>query len=327
MDQFYLNQLILLFFTYSLAGWVMEVTLKYLQYHRFINRGFLIGPYCPIYGAGALIVTVVARLVAPYDASYGTSFLISFFLCGTLEYATSFYLEKRFHARWWDYSQKPMNLHGRVWIGNLLLFGLGGMMIDKIFNPYFFAYVNQFSPRGLQVSSLAILLVMGLDYGVSHFIIQVLKEGVESSEADKSEAIAKEVRYLLENKSVLHRRIMTAYPEITFRTDLVKARLERIRKNTESLKDLANNKLDSISDLLEETLEETHENMAKNFITTKNLQRRVIALQDDLIERLLAEDLTEEEKDRLLKDLGEEKETLQRREEGNFPRLFLNKLD
>ena len=60
---------------------------------------------------------------------------MSFLLCGFLEYMTSYVPEKRFHARWWDYSQKPMNLHGRVWIGNLILFGLGGVVIVDLINP------------------------------------------------------------------------------------------------------------------------------------------------------------------------------------------------
>ena len=121
-------ELIVLFFCYSVAGWCMEVTLKYIQFHRFINRGFLIGPYCPIYGSGAVVVTVlVGGLIG--NASYIVTFLASFILCGVLEYFVSWYMEKMFHARWWDYSQKPMNLHGRIWIGNLVLFGIGGVAI------------------------------------------------------------------------------------------------------------------------------------------------------------------------------------------------------
>ena len=58
-------ELIVLFFCYSVAGWCMEVILKYIQFHRFINRGFLIGPYCPIYGSGAVVVTVFCTLRSP----------------------------------------------------------------------------------------------------------------------------------------------------------------------------------------------------------------------------------------------------------------------
>lgn len=86
-------ELIVLFFCYSVAGWCMEVILKYIQFHRFINRGFLIGPYCPIYGSGAVVVTVlVGGLIG--NASYIVTFLASFVLCGVLEYFVSWYMEK-----------------------------------------------------------------------------------------------------------------------------------------------------------------------------------------------------------------------------------------
>ncbi len=98
---------------YAILGWIMEVTCKLIQYKRFINRGFLIGPYCPIYGSGAVVVTVlVGGLIG--NASYIVTFLASFVLCGVLEYFVSWYMEKMFHARWWDYSQKPMNLHAQL---------------------------------------------------------------------------------------------------------------------------------------------------------------------------------------------------------------------
>ena len=123
-----LCQLIVLFFVFSVLGWMMEVTLKYIQYHRFINRGFLIGPYCPIYGSGVVLVTVlVGGLIGIRGGTPGEIFLAGFFICGGLEYFISWYMEKAFHARWWDYSRKPMNLNGRVWIGNLMLFGLASM--------------------------------------------------------------------------------------------------------------------------------------------------------------------------------------------------------
>ena len=135
-----LINLILLFFAYAFLGWCIEVTLKYFQFHRFINRGFLTGPWLPIYGSGAVLITAVIKGLAPLEFSVGTTFAVSFLLCGFLEYMTSYVLEKRFHARWWDYSLKPMNLHGRVWIGNLVLFGLGGVVIVDLINPLLLTY-------------------------------------------------------------------------------------------------------------------------------------------------------------------------------------------
>ena len=86
----------LLFFIASTLGWCMEVTCKLIQFHRFINRGFMIGPYCPIYGFGAAGVTMLlSRFTEDPFAVFGLAILI----CGTLEYVVSVMMEKLFHAR------------------------------------------------------------------------------------------------------------------------------------------------------------------------------------------------------------------------------------
>ncbi len=272
-------QLLWLSFIYSFMGWVTEVVLKYLQYKRFINRGFLIGPYCPIYGTGAVIVTLGGDLLASVDRSWAMSFLIAFVLCGLLEYMTSYILEKHFHARWWDYSQKPMNLHGRVWIGNLILFGLGGMAIIKILNPRLLALPSLMDPLFFNSLLTAVSLLFVADVVMSAFIMSLLKRGVEESRSDKSEEIAAEVRYLLENRSVFHKRILDAYPELTFRTERVKARLERIRNEGEAIRHLAEEKVEALE-------ERAREAASKNLTTTWSLQREIIEKQDALIDSL-----------------------------------------
>lgn len=275
-------QLLWLFFIYSFLGWVTEVFLKYLQYHRFINRGFLIGPYCPIYGAGAVLITVGRGMLSSFERSWAMSFLIAFVLCGLLEYATSYILEKFFHARWWDYTQKPMNLHGRVWIGNLILFGLGGVAIAEVLNPRFLAMASRFEPIFFTALLTAVSILFLADVLMSYFIMNLLKRGVEESRSDKSEEIAAEVRYLLENRSVFHKRIMDAYPELTFRTEEVKARLERIRKEGEAIRLLAEEKVE----VFEERTLAGREAARKNLTTTWSLQREIIEKQDEIIELL-----------------------------------------
>lgn len=160
--------LVLLFFVFSVLGWCMEVLLKYIQYHRFINRGFLIGPYCPIYGSGIVFITVMVSILSGMESSVGTTFSISFIGCGILEYAVSYYLEKRFHARWWDYSTKPMNLHGRIWIGNLILFGIGGTLVIEVINPIMYSLFALIPEKSLYVLTSIIILTMSADYLTSH---------------------------------------------------------------------------------------------------------------------------------------------------------------
>lgn len=133
----FLTDYIFIFFIFSVIGWLIEVSLKSIQFHRFINRGFLVGPYCPIYGLGALLIVMSNEWLGKYDSSNAIIFLNSLLICGIVEYFVSYFLEKFYHARWWDYTNRPMNLHGRIWIGNLILFGIGGLAIVNIFNPLF----------------------------------------------------------------------------------------------------------------------------------------------------------------------------------------------
>lgn len=301
-------QLLWLFFIYSVAGWVTEVFLKFLEYKRFINRGFLIGPYCPIYGAGAVLITVGGKLLSPVDRTWAMSFLIAFVLCGLLEYLTSYILEKYFHARWWDYTERPMNLHGRVWIGNLILFGIGGVFILEDFNPRLLALAHRLEPRLFAAILIAVSILFVADAVMSYFIMNLLKQGVEKSRADKSEEIAAEVRYLLENRSVFHKRIMDAYPELTFRTEEVKARLERIRKEGEAIRLLAEEKVE----VFEERTLAGREAARKNLTTTWSLQREIIEKQDEIIELLKKGDAGDIQM--LEEAINENKEILENRE-------------
>jgi len=220
----------LLFAVFSVAGWITEVTLKYIQFRRFINRGFLIGPYCPIYGAGAVLVTLAVHFLAGPDANCFETFLIGFFFCGALEYLVSLYMEKVFHARWWDYSEKPMNVEGRIWIGNLVLFGLGSVIIVKLAAPVLFSLFEKIPRQILYPVSIFLAVIMASDYVVSHLITSMVKLVGESIKADSTEVISREVRRILATKSFLHKRLMDAYPNMQARTVRVQRRLKAERQ-------------------------------------------------------------------------------------------------
>ena len=207
--------LVLLFFVFAVAGWLMEVSLKYIQYHRFINRGFLIGPYCPIYGWGVIVVTVVVGGLIGREGTIGETFLAGIIICGALEYFTSWYMEKVFHARWWDYSTKPMNLHGRIWIGNLILFGLGSVIIIRWVDPHLLHMVSTWPKFVIEILAGAVLILFLTDYVVSHFLMNSVKQSIDNQEGDNTEEISKGVRELLQNRSLLIRRVHEAYPEWT----------------------------------------------------------------------------------------------------------------
>ncbi len=297
-----LLNLILLFFAYAFIGWCIEVTLKYFQFHRFINRGFLTGPWLPIYGSGAVLITVAVRGLAPLESSVGTTFVVSFILCGIVEYMTSFFLEKRFHARWWDYSQKPMNLHGRVWIGNLILFGLGGVLIADLFNPLLVRLSGHMSFRLREILAIVLSCIFAADFVISHFVLKLVKTGVENSEADDTEAINKEVRLLLRDRSFFHRRFAEAYPEVIYRTERIAARVEAVKAETERLRLEA-----------EQHLAEVRRGVEVNLEPTVRVKNTIIEKQEALIDLLYREDTASDEIRTLKREIEEKQAVLQKR--------------
>ena len=293
---------LLIFFSYAFAGWIIEVTLKLIQYHRFINRGFLAGPWLPIYGFGALLITAVSDVIPVTEMSYGTAFAVSFVLCGAVEYLTSFVLEKRFHARWWDYSTKPMNLHGRVWIGNLILFGLAGVAIMHISNPLIYRVLGHASLRFREVTASVLLAIFAADFVVTFFVMKLVKVGVDSSEADNTEEISKEVRQLLTNRSYFHKRFADAYPEVVYRTDRVQKRLAEIRAEAERIRMEAEKRRD-----------ERVEKVAASLEPAYRIRTDLIGKQEELIGLLYDEAAASDEMRELKAEIDRQKKRLESR--------------
>ncbi len=294
--------IVLLFFIYSFLGWCMEVILKYIQFHRFINRGFYAGPICPIYGSGALLITLAFHFLPPPESGIGTTFALSLVLCGALEYFTSYFMEKRFHTRWWDYSRKPMNLHGRIWIGNLLLFGLGGVMIIHVLNPVFLSWLAGFSLRAKAIAAGIILAVFAADFVLTHFIMKLVKTGVENSRADSTEELNREIRMLLSNRNVFYRRFADAYPDVIYRTERIKSHLEAVRK-----------KADLMLQEAEQVIEDQKKQVIRRVEPSTMIRNGIIDKQGRLIDMLYDEASATEETRSLKKEIDNERHRLDER--------------
>ena len=121
-------------------------------------------------------------------------------------------MEKLFHARWWDYSQKPMNLHGRIWIGNLVLFGAGSVVIVKWIDPVLFRILGGWTPLAVKLTALLILLLLLADGIISHYLMGIVGKEFNTQSGDNTEEISKKVHALLKEKGYFLRRIHDAYP-------------------------------------------------------------------------------------------------------------------
>lgn len=296
----YWIDIILQFFIFGVAGWCMEVALKYRQFHRFINRGFLTGPILPIYGFGVILITLAVGNLASVESGVVMTFALSLLICGAVEYMTSFVLEKIFHARWWDYSQKPMNLHGRVWIGNLVLFGLAGVGIIHVVNPVLFPALDRVSLGVRKGLATALLAVLAADFVISYFVLKLVKTGIDTSEADNTEEISREVRQLLTNRSYFYTRFADAYPEVVYKTERVQARLAAVKAEAERMQREA-----------EKRFEAQKDKMAARLEPAAMIRADLIEKQDALIGLLYDAQSASDEMKRLKSVIDRQKERLE----------------
>ena len=215
-------------------GWCMEVVWGYIQTKKWVNRGFLIGPYCPIYGCGGLIITLC---LGDYTDNPFAIFCMSIVLCGILEYLTSYIMEKIFKARWWDYKKRKFNINGRVCLETIIPFGLLSCMILYGTNPVFINLFEMMSEDALQISFITCLLIFVTDFIISFTVISRLRKTVKqvnkNETTDNTEEITNKVKeILLSSKSALDRRLIKAFPKISI--DDVK---KRIKETTTQVKD------------------------------------------------------------------------------------------
>ena len=127
-----ISYVFLLFLCYSFVGWVWETTYCSIKQRQFVNRGFLFGPICPVYGFGGMMIMY---LLQPWANTWIPLFFASMFLTSLLEYMTSWGLEVLFHTKWWDYSQRKFNLHGRICLAGAVTFGVMGTLICHFVHP------------------------------------------------------------------------------------------------------------------------------------------------------------------------------------------------
>ena len=202
----------LLFFIYSVIGWFVEVTYVYIGTKKFVNRGFLIGPYIPIYGYSALIM---ALYLTQYKDNPLTVFLLAIFICTFIEYMISFNMEKLFNARWWDYSNSKFNINGRVCLKNGLSFGFLSLLLIYLINPWLVNLLGKLNPKLLIIISIICLVIFVADFVTSLIVTFDIKNKIKKFDSDSTT----EIRELINDKikkKLLKRRVLNAFPRVKF---------------------------------------------------------------------------------------------------------------
>lgn len=196
------EKVFLYFLIYSFIGWIMEEVYVGIELKKIVNRGFLIGPICPIYGVGFLLLYFLIKTSNPILV-----FLESIVICSILEYSTSYILEKVFNARWWDYSKEKFNLNGRICAKTMIPFGIIGTIFLCIVQPRVQVIINYFNPMILSITSLILGILFISDVILSFKIMHNIGKKIKFAKIDNTEEIKDEVSKWLLSKSFIYRRI------------------------------------------------------------------------------------------------------------------------
>ena len=218
----------ILFIIYSFLGWLVEVINCSIVEKKLVNRGFLISPICPIYGCGALLITLVLN---NYKDDWFVVFCMAVILCGLLEYFTSWLMEKIFHARWWDYSQNKFNINGRICLETMVPFGILGLVIIYILNPFFYNILNLISTNIANVISIILLIILIADTIVSFNVISkvtnTVKKVTQENKKDDTYEITAKAREILKS-NWKGRRILDAFPDL----ETIKEKVKKVASDT-----------------------------------------------------------------------------------------------
>ena len=206
-----LQMMFLLFIIYSFLGWALEVCYVSIKNKKLTARGFFIGPYCPIYGTGALLMTL---LLEKYSEDIFILFFMSCILGAILEYFTSYLMEKIFKTRWWDYSDKKYNVNGRICLENIIVFGILGVLMIKFLNPFFENILSIMPDILYNVLTISLLIIFMADLIVSFNIISNIKRVDLSDAKDSTEEVTKKVMEVLRQRSILNKRLVNAFPNL-----------------------------------------------------------------------------------------------------------------
>lgn len=132
-------EVVWIFIIYAFLGWCTEVAYAALDTGKFVNRGFLNGPVCPVYGCGVLVVIVA---LTPLKDNFLILFIGSVILTSVIEFITGFLLEKLFHNQWWDYSNEHFNICGYICLKFSLLWGIACTLIMDVIHPTIYKIIK-----------------------------------------------------------------------------------------------------------------------------------------------------------------------------------------
>ena len=219
------------FIFYSFLGWVWESIYCTTKEKKWADRGFLFGPVCPIYGSCVVVTSIVFGLIpALSDPSFPiwAIFVICYIGSAVAEFGTSWVLEKRFNARWWDYSTMPLNIQGRICVPVSICFGLAGVLIVKYLIPFINGMHSVINPIVYEILALVLAAVFGADFALTEASLSALLKDVEKMHAEFNEKAQARYEKVQEEVSSIEARVNSEKMAMEARVSEAKASLSRL---------------------------------------------------------------------------------------------------
>ena len=240
---------------YSFFGWVMESILKTYLQKKPVNSGFLYGPFCPIYGFGAIFMFLFLQ---GFKDNIVLLFVIAFFSLSLWEYVVGWLLEKIFHTKYWDYSENKFNIKGRVCLMNSLFWGFLGVIFIQFMHPFIAEKIDLIPANILTFNVIMISIAM-----VTDTIVSAVKVSNIKSKLDKLKEITETIKEKLEEldkKQVNKESLQAAIEELKYKQTTLKRKL--IRQTNHLKKAFPTIKSDTI-EKINEFLKEKKESVRK----------------------------------------------------------------
>ncbi|MCQ2431681.1 MAG: HD domain-containing protein [Clostridia bacterium] len=236
-----MNIYLLSVFVFSIMGWIWESIYCTICRRGWQNRGFLYGPLCPIYGCGGMIglgVYDLTRLGVLPEMSVWMIFLFGFLVSMILEYPTSWILEKVFHARWWDYSEVPLNIGGRTSVPTSLAFGAASILVMKFIIPATVSLLSHFPLWLAELLTLLLVAILSADATLTVSALTDFQKRVSELDEAFQNRMTNRVYHMIYSGSGLYSKAVSRISVFKFptRKNAIAARI-REQKFAELIKD------------------------------------------------------------------------------------------
>ena len=172
-------QLLTYFVIYSFLGWILESIVRTICERRIINTGFLIGPFCPIYGFGAIIMIL---FLDRFKNNIFLLFFISIIILTLWEYIVGVLLEKLFHTKYWDYSDHKCNYKGRICLTNSIAWGVLGVLFINYIHPFMIQILGHVDFMYIAIIATIIAVILLIDAIISVIKVKNIKSTLEKIE-------------------------------------------------------------------------------------------------------------------------------------------------